>query len=170
MKDKISVRLYRDGDGEAVNILFNQVFQKDRVLDHWRWKYLSSPVTPSSIISVAETGGKIVGAYPYMTTRFKIAGSEALVVQAADICILPEYRRGWTLMRLLSLCHQQIRKSSVAIGFGFPNESANEINARLPGLDELCRISILRKRLNITEVFRAKNMLREHSHIVSKFA
>lgn len=149
MEDGIVIRFYRDGDEEAINVLFNQVYQMDRTPDYWRWKYLASPAAVPAIISIAEVDGRVVGAYTGITVRFKVAERVVIAAQVTDLCILPEYRRASTLMRLFRHPHPRMQKIPTGFGFGFPNEVAYGINRRLLGLSELCRMPILTKRLNL---------------------
>lgn len=148
MEQKSTIRFYRPGDEEAINDLFNQVFHRARTLEHWRWKYLDSPVACAEVIPIAEVDGKIVGAYPGMVLRFKVVDGMVLATQVVDLCILPGYGHGWTQMAMFHSYGERMRAMQVGFGFGFPNEVAYKVSTRLLGNRELCQMPILRKRLN----------------------
>lgn len=166
MEQKNAIRFYRHGDEEAINDLFNQVFHRARTLAHWRWKYLDSPVACAEVIPIAEVDGKIVGAYPGIVVRFKVADGMVLATQVVDLCILPGYGHGWTQMAMLRTYGERMRAMQVGFGFGFPNEAAYQVSTRLLGNRELCQMPILRKRLN----FRLGVRRRFASHLLERMA
>ena len=95
--EKVTIRLYEEGDDEGIVELLDLVFDgwpnydiTCSPLDHWRWKYLSSEGTP--YISVAEDGGIIVGCNLGYPVSFRVSGKSITGFYASDTAVHPNYR------------------------------------------------------------------------------
>lgn len=56
------IRSYRQGDEYAINAMFNEVFNQNRDISHWYWKYRDNPYG-KYIISLAESEEGILAAH-----------------------------------------------------------------------------------------------------------
>lgn len=74
------IRSYRPGDEVKINEMFNEVFQQERGLSHWCWKYRDNPYG-SYVISLAESSdGELAahyGGYPVRMFRQHSQGQAA---------------------------------------------------------------------------------------------
>ena len=96
----LEIRPYRTGDEEAILACWNSIFPDpekgipSRDLEWWRWFYMGNPVGGEPRIMLALDGDKVVGQYAGCPLRAVLEGrGEALVVQAVDLMVRPEYRR-----------------------------------------------------------------------------
>jgi hypothetical protein len=144
----LRVRKYRTGDEGEINRLFNLVFHETRSLEEWRLKFQGNPVG-SSLITLAETDGKIVGQYAHLVIPLKFGGRIVRACQGVDNFVLPEYRRGGNVhLTLLASQPSLIRELGGAFGFGFPNEAAYLIDKWLLRCRDLFTLPTLFRRLN----------------------
>ena len=94
MSSKWQIRRYKDGDEAKINELFRVVFNVDRSLDEWKWKFREGPLGHLSSIHLAYDGERIVGQYAVVAAKFKCGDREVVAVQPVDNMIDPEYRQG----------------------------------------------------------------------------
>ncbi len=147
----LRVRKYQPGDEEEINRLFNLVFQKNRSLEEWRWKFVGNPVKfpPEIAISIADLEGKVVGQYASVVVSFKVGDKVTLAAQPVDNLISPHLRGGGRIqLKLFAAQNALAQEGEVALGFGFPNEIAYSVGKRLLKYQDLCRLPILFRRLN----------------------
>ena len=156
MEGRTAIRLYHQDEEEAINDLFNSVFQLHRPLLHWRWKFLETGAAPVPLIYVAENDGKLVGAFPTIPVRFQVADRTLVVAQSVDNCILPEYRKGGTQRSMYRAFADRMREMGAGFVFGFPNEMHFKVGKKLFGYRDLCPLSILQKRLNFRRAVRLR--------------
>jgi Acetyltransferase (GNAT) domain len=157
--DSLCVRGYQNGDEEQINRLFNLVFQADRSLAEWRWKFQENPVgLPLNMaITVAELEGKIVGQYASIMVPFKLADKVVLAAQPVDNLVHPEFRGGGRLqLQLFALQPAVAKKGGVVFGFGFPNEIAYAAGKRLLNYQDLGPLPTLFLRLSWRHSFRRR--------------
>jgi len=93
------IRLYAPGDEVAINAAFNRIFDKDRSLEEWSWKYGSgSPPLP---IVAAWEGHALVAHNGGIAVNFQVDGRRIRALQGADTLSLaaaerrPEWRGAW---------------------------------------------------------------------------
>ena len=77
--------------------------------DHWRWKYLDSPIMPS-IAVVIEAQGEIIGCAHACITRLKIRDKTVYAANGYDVVIRQDYR-GRGLFNLLVEKRKEILNS-----------------------------------------------------------
>ena len=94
MDDQFIYRLYKPGDETGILDLLKLSFAEwtaiEKTLDHWRWKYLKTPI--GTDIVVAEDNGKIIGVSHNMELRLKLGSSMILTHFGADTATHPDYR------------------------------------------------------------------------------
>jgi predicted N-acetyltransferase YhbS/putative sterol carrier protein len=103
MENTFICRILQEDDKEAVRELIESTFSEFLRGKYWNWKYAQNPYFDSSLVTVAEEKGEIVGCNHWLLRPFKL--SSAMVVDAilaGDIAVKPEHRRkgvGKALMR-----------------------------------------------------------------------
>lgn len=94
-KDDIYLKACEEGDEKDILPLFNEVFQKNRTLDHWNWKYGNNPCGCGVAAVAVDFSGNIAGhlsAYPVsFFSRFSDSGS-FVALQAGDVMTLKSFR------------------------------------------------------------------------------
>lgn len=88
-----TMRPYRPGDEAGILSLFRTVFEKERSLAHWRWKFLENPEGTQICLAVTDAG-KIVGQYAGVPVRVTVDGTQFSFSQAIDSMVDRDHRRG----------------------------------------------------------------------------
>jgi len=60
-KDKIFIRAYNDGDEGNILEMFNKVFNTNRTIEHWRWKFRDNPFGTHKIAEAITEDGALAG-------------------------------------------------------------------------------------------------------------
>jgi hypothetical protein len=90
-------RLYRTGDEQAINAMFNEVFRVNRHISEWRWKYSQNPCGTSCIALACTESNELVAhyaAYPLEYLSFDNRGNAErfLIYHAGDKMTRPQAR------------------------------------------------------------------------------
>jgi GNAT superfamily N-acetyltransferase len=120
------VRLYMPGDEEGIIDVLKASYPEWRdaesPLDHWKWKYLESPL--GSVFMVVDWGGKIVavGGRVILNIKFdEIIPS----VYGDDGSVHPEYRRRGIYQDLVRYAWEKGRKDKTVFKFGIQAHRAS---------------------------------------------
>jgi hypothetical protein len=93
------VRLYRDGDEQAINDGFNRAFGKQRSIQEWAWKYRAGD--PPYPIVAAWDGERLAAHNGGIAAEYQVDGQRILAIQGADTFSLaaaerkPDWRGAW---------------------------------------------------------------------------
>jgi hypothetical protein len=93
MSPNIIIRAYENGDEKDIIEFLKIAFPNwggNSPLDYWKWKFLDNPT--KSIIVVAETKGRVVGALHGVLLNVKIANSTILSLYGCDAAVHPDFR------------------------------------------------------------------------------
>jgi hypothetical protein len=146
VKNSVSIRYYREGDEEQLNELFQEIFQAERPLNGWYWKFRDNPLTDLVLISLAETkNGRIVGMFPLLINIFKVKEDFVPAVQPVEISIYPEFRGKWIIKELKYFMQLKTIDSRMKIGFGFPTREHAKVGVRYMGYNLIGDLPILGK-------------------------
>ena len=153
------IRKYREGDGGQINDLFNLVFRQLRTLKEWRHKFEKNPYMTaqslSSLITVAESEGNIVGLYANLPIIFKMKDSLIRVAQPVDNMIHPRFQGSAKAIRdLFAIQYERAGEDGIYFGFGVPNERYYPIGKRFLGYKDVGMFCTMFKRLNWRLVIR----------------
>lgn len=148
-----TVRAYRPGDEVGINDLFNIVFERDRPLSVWQWKFDRNPATEEKVIAVAESeSGEIVGVYPALPMRFRFGDRTVIATQPVDNCIAPDCRGGGRLqVALFREFVRRMREIGAGFAFGFPNEVAYRVGKRLLKYSDLTALMLRDRRMSFRQ-------------------
>lgn len=136
------VRPYQPGDEVRILDLFRRVFNVERSLDHWRWKFLDNPAG-RHWIRLAETPSReLVGHYAVLPVRMAWGEETAVFIQVVDVMVDPSFRRGLRRPGLFSvLANRSIADfggpGKASVGYGFPTPEALRIGGRVAGYTPL---------------------------------
>lgn len=147
------IRKYREGDERQINDLFNLVFGESRTLKEWRNKFVENPYMTaqslSSLITVAESEGNIVGIYANLPIIFKMKNSLLRVAQPVDNMVHPRFQGSAKVIRdLFAIQYERAEEDGIYFGFGVPNERYYPIGKRFLGYKDVGMLCTLFKRLN----------------------
>lgn len=105
-KDSIFIRSYMHGDEDSILPMFRRVFNADRTIEHWYWKFRDNPFGTHKIaVAVGEDDVLAANYSGYPVPFYSSVGGpeEFLSFQIGDIMTSPEFRsRGLGLTSVLS--------------------------------------------------------------------
>lgn len=146
------VRRFQVGDEAPLNALFNRVFDHERSLAEWYWKFEGNRAASgikTCAISVAESGGTIVGQFASQTFRFKIFNQETILAHGVDTVVDPAHRLGARVILDLTRDHAGVfRDLGILFGYGVPNTDHGKVGSVLLNYRDICSLSTLWRRLN----------------------
>ena len=147
---KTLIDTYRDGDEVGLNTLYNTVFNQNRTLREWEWKFMESPVNSRSFIIVVRDEKKIVGQYPSIALYLKYGDAVVRAVQPVDNSVDKDYRGGakGIQVQMYSKFEEVMRDNGIDFTFGFPNRTAYTVGKRLLKYADLFKTEHFFKRLS----------------------
>jgi hypothetical protein len=148
--NNIVIDTYKDGDEIGINNLFNSVFNQNRDLKEWEWKFMESPINSRPFVILAKDGEKIVGQYSCIAFYLKYRDTIVRSVQPVDNFVDEDYRggaKGIQVQMFLKL-EEALRNNGIDMGFGFPNREAYIVGKRLLKYVDLIKIENFFKRLS----------------------
>ena len=143
----------------ALNDLFNQVFQKNRGMREFAWKYWDNPDGPGAgAVAVDENGGQVSAAYIIIPHVFWVNGAEGITFQVAETAVHPNARSGGRLIRAVFPAAFQIgRERGGILGYGGQsNEDAIKVGTRWFGYRILFALQPWEKRLSLAPALRTR--------------
>jgi GNAT superfamily N-acetyltransferase len=118
--DAYTVRPYDHEDRADVLALHETVF--DGGDPEWfAWKYETNPYVDEPAIFVAEHGGTIVGARPYLAFRMRAGDDTHLGLQTGDTMVHPDHRRQGLFTRMTAASFERYADGEPAFQFSMPN-------------------------------------------------
>ncbi len=85
------VRPYRTGDEQALQAMFERVFERHRSLTEWRWRFRDAPAGPADI-QVLQLDGSLVGHLAHVPMATWVDGRRLVLAHGGDTMVLPESR------------------------------------------------------------------------------
>lgn len=128
MKQKWSIREYREGDEEGILELWKAVnplrqYNREQWMKWWHWMYKENPAASGKIwIWLADDDSRIVGQYAVMPVVMKIAGKTIIGAQSLDTMTHPEYTRRGIFETLTNKVYREAETEGIHIVYGFPNK------------------------------------------------
>jgi GNAT superfamily N-acetyltransferase len=156
VKDRVTMRLYREGDETQLVELHNKVFRVGRTMEQWRWQYLQNP-SGFAMSVVAEIDGRIVGQYAAVLHRFRFFDREIISYHIVDVMVDPELRRLGISSRTANFAFDFFGPG-VTIGHGFPTLLHYTFGIRKLGYEKICFFPKYCRPLTTTSLF--KNLVR----------
>lgn len=89
----------------------------------WKWKYMDVPFG-KPLISVADDGGRIVGAQNCWPWLFTYGGRELRAYEIVDTSVHPDYRGKGLFLKLTTNSVKACNEANADVIFGFPNQNA----------------------------------------------
>ena len=94
-KDKIFIRAYNDGDEGDILEMFNKVFNTNRTIEHWYWKFRDNPFGTHKIAEAVTEDGALAGHFCGYPVPFRsLVGDikDFLSFHIADTMTNPDFR------------------------------------------------------------------------------
>jgi hypothetical protein len=126
-KTGIFLRHYQPGDETHIVSMFREIFNDERSMDHWYWKFRDNPFGDYKIAQAVSDDGVVAGHYsgypvPFFATARQ--GASFLSLQIGDIMTQPGFRNvglGKTsvLGRITDYFHQEFCVGQIPFMYGF---------------------------------------------------
>jgi len=129
-----SFRPAEQGDRPAILSLFRTAFKLDPDPSDWAWKYDRNPRPAVSV--VADDGGRIVGFFGAMGTRYRGADGDLPGASSGDIMTDPAARvlGKSALFRELGNAYRELNAAAgIPFDFGFPHDRSGRVVEKLLG-------------------------------------
>lgn len=127
--DGYRVRMYEPADLDQFRSLYEAVFDKQRSEQWVQWRY-GGPYTDRVQMAVAERGGDLVGAEPFISLRVRADGRTVHALQPADAMVHEDHRGHGLLTRMTEVALDAYGDEE-GFFFNFPNEAAKGTYLRL---------------------------------------
>ncbi len=147
-KDDIFLRPYREGDEEAILPMFKEVFNAERSMAHWHWKFRDNPFGAYKIAQAFSYDGILAGHYsgypvPFYSSVAK--GERFLSFQIGDIMTRLGFRHvglGKTsvLGRITDYFHQKFCVGHIPFLYGFVAGNHRKFGERFLGYQYMSEI------------------------------
>ncbi|WP_101297272.1 GNAT family N-acetyltransferase [Halegenticoccus soli] len=128
--DGYVVRQYEPADREQFLSLYEDVFEKSRTPEWFEWRY-GGPYTDEVRMFVAERGGELVGAEPFISFDVRVGEVTVSAVQPADAMVHPDHRRNGLLTRMTERALERYTAGEPSFVFNFPNPEAKPAYLKL---------------------------------------
>ena len=148
--NNIVIDTYKDGDEIGINNLFNSVFNQNRDLREWEWKFRKCPIDAKPFIILAKDKNKIVGQYASVSYYLKYQDIVVKMTQPVDTIVHEDYRGGvkGVLVKMFLKSEETWRDNGIDVSFGFPNREHHIFGKRLLKYNDLIEMETLFKRLS----------------------
>ena len=114
----ITIRAYKHGDEQAINSAFNRIFDQQRSVEEWRWKFGENGKS-SRIMLGMDSEGHIISQWAEVLVDMRINGRSIVCAQAVDgFCLdRPGFKRRPTFIDTVSKFYKQFHESDNGIPF-----------------------------------------------------
>jgi hypothetical protein len=141
---------FSDGDEEAINHLYNEVFGGHRRLEEWRWKFRDHPFPELTMISKLVRKGRIIGHVGSLPDRFRIGDQLVFGGQIIDYLIHPSFQLGKRITHINQELNTRMKEGfvdrGIAFGYGFPNPLSYPIAMKyLEGAEDVMDVPVWTK-------------------------
>ncbi|MFC0187335.1 GNAT family N-acetyltransferase [Fictibacillus aquaticus] len=132
------IRNYKPGDEEGIQALFQEVFNKKRPLEEWRWKFQQNPYKEPLIALWDEN--EIAGHVSLVPFAAKWFDEEVTFGARLDTMVSQKHRGKRIYPQLNEYLFSQAEEKGFDFLFGFPAELAKKLLVRDSGAAEIAEI------------------------------
>jgi GNAT superfamily N-acetyltransferase len=91
----------------------------------WRWQFADNPAG-AGYVRLADHGGRIVGQYAAIPTRFLVDGAERTFAMSCDTMTHPDYQKQGIFVTLARDLYDDLaERHGVTTAWGFPNDASH---------------------------------------------
>lgn len=112
-----------------MNLLFNNVFERERPLEVMMNQYTQNPFG-YSYHSVIIDEGNIVGMNVYIPVYFLIDGKKVLFADIVDSMISKSYRDIFNYIEMANAGYKAMKNAGVKYAYGYPNDNAYPVTIK----------------------------------------
>lgn len=140
-------RDYRAGDENQILALNNEFNKTKMSLDHWKWKFASSPFG-KAIIKLLFDGEKLIGHRGSMPMVVSIQGRDLPTVQTVNNLVHPDYRRRGISTYLAGAVCEEAKERGIKFMYNFINPDSYLVHSQLPTWEILDQRSVWWRKLS----------------------
>lgn len=130
MRASATIRPFEPDDRRAFLSLYETVFDRERSVDWFQWRYEDNPYVDHVPIVVAEDDGDVVGCRAFFALEAHVEGTEQLAFQPCDTMVHPDYRGQGLFSRMNAFAVDRYTDGEPAFCFNFPNENSKPGNLK----------------------------------------
>lgn len=148
-KSEFSFRPYRQGDENAINAGFNEIFNLQRSMDEWHWKYRVEK-NGSWILVGVDSSGEIVTHYGAIKQRLHVDGDVYQIGQALDVFRLRRpSTKGKRLIvpTIFAFYDAFCSADNLAFQIGFPGARTKTIGEDYTGWSDTVHMHLWRRKV-----------------------
>ncbi len=172
MNDELIFRRYRKTDDQALSKLMADIFEEDRNIEFFAWKYRQNPAG-EALSAIAEREGEVIGQVGAIPVRFSIDGKEYIGSQEVDGCLDKKKGKFDTIFHLIRLRQKINEEENVPFSYFFSLEISSKIALKSERNKKVCSTPILVKVVNsepfLKKFFPVKALSRLAAIIVNFF-
>ncbi|MDC3416704.1 GNAT family N-acetyltransferase [Aquibacillus salsiterrae] len=127
MVAKMGIRMYKAGDEGQIQALFTKVFNKQRSMEEWQWKYINAPGKDNPWILVFEEKEAILGHIALWVFEVYVDGEMKKAGLRIDTMVDPAARGKGIYRELNEAMIEKAKASGISILHGFPAPKAKEL-------------------------------------------
>ena len=149
------VRNHKDGDEDEIFELTKAVWgtgvpEKEQWIKGWKWMHIDNPAG-TSMMWLAEDGGKIVSQYPVIFENMKIGNKILKGAQLVDTMTHPQYRRQGICSTLGKNTLNEIENGKNHLVYCFPTPQVYPLHIKSGWID-VCAFQVMFKPLNLNNM------------------
>ncbi|WP_010676947.1 GNAT family N-acetyltransferase [Bacillus timonensis] len=129
------IRLYQKNDEVGINKLFKAVFNKERSIEEWKWKF-ETLGAENPIIVVFEENGEIIGHAACIIYEDKIA-------ERVDIMVHPSHQGKGIYKQIVLRMVEELESRQIHNVYGFPAEVAKAAFIKYGKATDLGNIALM---------------------------
>jgi hypothetical protein len=146
----IVIETYKDGNEAEINSLFNGIFNRNRDLNEWKWKFLECPVDARPFIFLAKDRGRIVGHAASLIYSLKYFNTIKKIHNTIDFMVHPDYRGGYKgiPVQIYQAAYIEWIRNDIDCAFAYPNREGYIVVKKLLKYKDFINVRIYFKRLS----------------------
>ncbi len=164
------IRRFNNGDEYAINAMFNEVFNQNRDISHWYWKYRDNPCGSHFISLALDKNGTLAahyGGYPLKLHNYPPGAnpSETTIFHLGDKMTRKQFRAmGFGASSLLARTFMHFKETfarDIPFGYGFGTHHSLRFGLLFLGYAEIENITYRRvspQKLNIRKTSRLRKL------------
>ena len=113
----MEIRLYKNGDGNGINDLFNNYYKKERTYYQWNWEFAKNPYGCTQV--VVDDKGHIIGTQALLPSFLNIDGIKVFSAKSEATLLNPLYRGKKLFEQMYNVILKEAKSSGINLIWGF---------------------------------------------------